>query len=220
MAPNGYRRYGEAAATRLQQIMFFRELGFSLDEIRDIVERPDFDVLEALQSHRNLLKQRAGRLKDLLNTVDKTIESLKRGTTMNIKDYYQGFSDKEIEQMRAEVKERWGRGTLEESETRVGKLNKEEWARVQSEGDAIWKTAAANMAKGPESPAVQEQIEKWRKWLEHFYTYTDEMLLGLGRAYSQDPRFAKHFLNYGEGFPEFLTKAIEYFIEQRKNKKR
>ncbi len=62
---SGYRQYGEEAVVRLQQIMFFRELGFSLDEIRKIMSQPDFDVLEVLQSHRILLTKKAERINEL-----------------------------------------------------------------------------------------------------------------------------------------------------------
>src|SRR5450759_4853198 len=70
---NGYRYYGEEALLRLQQIMFFKELDFSLAEIQEIVDRPGFDVLRALGAHRRLLEERASRLKRLIHTVDKTI---------------------------------------------------------------------------------------------------------------------------------------------------
>src|SRR4030042_3897192 len=79
---SGYRHYNEDAVIRLQQIMFFRELDFSLDEIRKIITRPDFDVLEALQSHRVLLTKRAERIDELLATVDKTIRKMKGKANM------------------------------------------------------------------------------------------------------------------------------------------
>jgi MerR family transcriptional regulator, thiopeptide resistance regulator len=213
---NGYRQYGEDAAARLQQIMFFRELDFSLEEIKKIMSRPDFDVIEALQSHKTLLTKRAERTNELLATVDKTINKLKGETDMSIKEYYQGFSDAQIEKYRQEVRERWGEDTLKASEARIMKMGKEKFAAVQGEGDVIFKAISDNMEKGHKSAEVQEQVVKWRQWLENFHHYSDEALLGLGQTYSQHPDFVKFFQKYDKDLPEFLTKAIEYYCKNRK----
>jgi MerR family transcriptional regulator, thiopeptide resistance regulator len=156
----------------------------------------------------------------LLATVDKTIRNFKGERQMKIKDYYQGFSETEIEKMRSEVKEKYGENALNESEAKVTKLSKAEFARVQAEGETIWKTVAGLMAKGPESREVQAQIDKWRLWLANFYDYSDEMLLGLGRMYSADERFAANFRKYDKDMPQFATKAIEFYVKQRQAKKK
>ncbi|MBF8284238.1 MAG: Transcriptional regulator MerR family, partial [Anaerolineales bacterium] len=70
---NGYRYYGDAAVLRLQQILFYKELGLSLDEIAEVLDQPDFDVVRALEAHRRALQQRLGRLRHLMKTVDRTI---------------------------------------------------------------------------------------------------------------------------------------------------
>ncbi len=212
---SGYRYYGEEAIVRLQQIMFFRELGFSLEEIGKIVSRPDFDVLEALKSHRTLLMKKVERVNELLATIDKTIKQLKGETKMQIKEYYQGFSDEQIEKYRQEVRERWGEKTLLESEERVMKMGKEKFAALQAEGGAIFKSISGNMAKGFDSAEVQKQVAKWRQWLENFHHYSDEAVLGLGRIYSQHPEFAKFFRKFHKDLPEFLTKAVEYYSEHK-----
>ncbi len=139
---------------------------------------------------------------------------------MKIKDYYQGFSETEIEKMRAEVKEKYGEDVLNKSESKVTKLGKAEFAILQAEGETIWKTVAGLMVKGPQSPEVQAQIDKWSRCLSNFYDYSDEMLLGLGKMYSSDERFAVTFRKYGRDMPAFATRSIEFYIEQRKTKKK
>ena len=79
----GYRQYTDPDLERLQQILFFRELGFSLQEIRDIVESPTFDKKQALLTHKQLLLEKQRRLQALILSVDQSIESLERGTTMD-----------------------------------------------------------------------------------------------------------------------------------------
>src|SRR5688572_25345534 len=65
---NGYRYYDDNAVLRLQQILLYRELGLELNQIKDMVNSPDFDVVAALQSHRTLLQTKIGRLQTLIRT--------------------------------------------------------------------------------------------------------------------------------------------------------
>ncbi len=213
---SGYRQYHEEAVARLQQIMFFRELGFGLGDIRNIMSRPDFDVLEALHAHRVLLTKQAERISELVTTVDRTIASIEGETGMQIKEYYQGFSDEQIERYREEVRRRWGDDTLRESEARVMGMGKEGFAALQARGGAIFKALSDKMSKGYDSPDVQDLVDDWRQWLENFATYPDEAVLGLGRAYSEDPEFAAFFRKYHEDLPAFLTRAIEHYCTTRK----
>ena len=213
-SPGGYRQYGEEAIVPLQQIMFFREMGFSLDEIKGILSRPEFSVLEALESHRTLLTRKAERLAGLLVTVDRTVRQLKEGAGMQIRDYYQGFSDEKVQEYRDEVRRRWGDDTLRDSENRVAQMGKARFAALQAEAGSIFQCIADNMSLGFDSPQVQEQVARWRKWLEQFSTYSDEAAVGLGRMYSEDPRFAAYFKRFGDDLPSFLTKAIEHYFAQ------
>ena len=136
---NGYRQYGEEAIVRLQQIMFFRELDFSLDDIKIVLSQPDFEVLEALHSHKVLLFKRKERLNQLIATAEKTINKINGETKMEIKEYYKGFSDEQIEKYREEVRQKWGNKTLQDSEARVKKMAKKNSPKF--EVDPIVRTA-------------------------------------------------------------------------------
>ena len=208
---NGYRQYGEEEAVLLQQILFFRELGFSLEEIRAIVTRPDFEGRLALESHRTMLRKKAEHIAGLLDTVDKTIRHLEGEIEMGIKEYYEGLSCDQIEEYRKEARQRWGEDMLKESEARVMQMGKEGFAAQQAKGDVVFKAMAALMPKGPESPEVQEQVRLWRDWLEGFSSYSDEAVLGLARMYSEDPRFAAFFAKYHPDLPAFFTSAVEHY---------
>jgi MerR family transcriptional regulator, thiopeptide resistance regulator len=213
-APNGYRHYGEREAVLLQQILFFRELGFSLKEIGAILSRPDFDVRLALESHRTMLRKKAGHIAVLLETVDKTIKHLEGERDMKINEYYEGLSDDQIEEYRKEARQRWGADVVNESESRVMQMGKDGFAAQQTRGEAIFKAMAGLLPKGPASPEVQEQVRLWRDWLECFSSYSDEAVLGLGRMYSEDARFVPYFGRYGDGFAAFLTSAIEHYCSR------
>jgi len=212
---NGYRYYDENSVIRLQQILFFRHLGFSLKETGRIVSRPDFNVIEALQSHREILKKKAEQINELLKTIDNTVKRLKGEIEMEIREYYQGFSEEQVERYRREVRERWGEKTLQESEQRILRMGKQKFAELQAEGGKIFQAIADKMSEGYDSKAVQEQVARWRTWLENFHHYSEEAVLGLGRAYSQNPEFAEFFRKIYQDLPEFLTQAIEYYCAHR-----
>jgi DNA-binding transcriptional MerR regulator len=214
---SGYRYYGEEESLRLQQIMFFRELGFSLSDIGKTLSDRSFNAVEALKTHRKLLQQKAERLAELVNTIDRTIEKLERKREMDIKEFYKGFSEDKIEEYREEVRRRWGDKALRDSEQRVLGLGKEKMVGLQAKGGQIFQALADAIAQGkpPESDAAQAQVERWRQWLEHFHHYSPEALLGLGQMYSQDPRFAAFFEKYHKDLPAFFTRAVELYCSEK-----
>jgi alpha-tubulin suppressor-like RCC1 family protein len=107
----GYRFYTDCELERLQQILFFREMEFSLKEIKDILDRPDFDRKQALEVHIDILLQKKKRLEDIIDTVYKTIQSINGGMKMNPKDMFKGFDITDIE----ESKKKYTAGGFEHS---------------------------------------------------------------------------------------------------------
>jgi DNA-binding transcriptional MerR regulator len=89
---NGYRYYEEPQLLALQQILFYRELGFELKQIRQILDRDDFENLDALQSHRGILQENLARTRTLIETIDKTIKHLKGAKKMKNEEMFVGFS--------------------------------------------------------------------------------------------------------------------------------
>ena len=89
---NGYRFYEEAQLLTLQQILFYRELGFELKQIKGILGRADFETVTALQSHRKVLQKKLTRTRTLIETIDKTIKHLKGTKKMKSEKMFEGFS--------------------------------------------------------------------------------------------------------------------------------
>src|SRR5438552_6724643 len=89
---NGYRFYEEPQLLALQQILFYRELGFELKQIKRILGRADFEKIAALKSHRKVLQKDLSRTRRLIETIDKTIQHLKGTKTMKNKEMFAGFS--------------------------------------------------------------------------------------------------------------------------------
>jgi len=94
---NGYRYYDQENLLRLQQILFFRELDLPLKEIELIINRPDFNIVSALENHRSSLNKKVKRLNTLITTIDDTIEAIKGEKTMTEKDYFKGFDESRYE---------------------------------------------------------------------------------------------------------------------------
>ena len=211
---NGYRQYEAAELLRLQQIMFFRELEFPLEEIQKILDNPHFDIVTALRDHRTLLEIKKKRLDDLLGTIDNTLTKITKQKTMNDKELYAGFSKEEAAAYAAEAKARWGNtDAYKQSQERVKKMSKEQFERIGKEGDELQKEIVANMDKGPNSPAVQKLIAKHYDNLRYFYEPNLELYRGLADMYVSDPRFAAHFEKYHPDLPAFMRDAMHAFCE-------
>src|SRR5258705_11378002 len=89
---NGYRFYEEPQLLTLQQILFYRELGFELKQIKQILDRADFEKVAALESHRKVLQKNLTRTRSLIETIDKTIKHLKGTKKMKSEEMFAGFS--------------------------------------------------------------------------------------------------------------------------------
>lgn len=89
---NGYRFYEERELLILQQILFYRELGFELKQIKEILGRADFKKVSALQSHQEVLRNKLARTRELIETIDKTIQHLNGETKMTSEEMFAGFS--------------------------------------------------------------------------------------------------------------------------------
>ena len=154
---NGYRYYGEEAVFRLQQILFYRELGLSLGQIKTILDRPDFDLLTALEAHKRALQEKAERIKRLIDTVDLTIMHIRGEINMSTKDFYSGFDEEKQKAYAEEAERRWGE-TAAQSQRRWNSYSREEKNNFLARMHEISANLAANMDKGPESPEVQDLL--------------------------------------------------------------
>ncbi len=167
VSASGYRLYGDAELERLQQILFLRELGFSLEDIKEILDSPGFDRKQALQTHRRLLVERRDRVQAMIRSVDRTLDAMERGMTMDKKAMFEGFDDSKIrahmEQYKEEARGMYGKEMVDESYRPVSKYTKQDWAPIKAEEAEITATVAGQMDKGPADPVVQEKMaQKFR----------------------------------------------------------
>lgn len=208
----GYRLYDEDAVAVLQQILFFRELNFPLNEIKDIITSSEFDKVGALKKHKELLIKKRKRIDRLIKLVDKTIEG---DGNMSFKEFDMTEIENAKQKYAKEVKERWGGSDAYiESEKKTKNYDKEHWQQINEESGKLLKKFAVNMDKAPDSKEVQVIVKAWQDFItKNFYKCTNEILSGLGLMYSADERFKKNIDKNGEGTAEFMSKAIEIYCK-------
>ena len=213
-AESRYRYYQKPELFRLQQILFYRELDYSLAEIKSILDDPAFDLKESLQSHRAQLINRIGRTRRLLDTIDKTIVQLENETDMiSDKEMYEGFSQTQVDEMRSEAIKNWGEEQVMAAEQKVKQMGKDQWKKVQKQGDDICERLAQLMDREPSALQVQQEVANYHQHLCTFYEVSEERYRALGEMYIADERFTAHFEKFGPGLAQFLNRAIQIFCD-------
>jgi DNA-binding transcriptional MerR regulator len=213
VAQNNYRYYDEESLLRLQQILFYRELGLSLSETKEIFNQPDFDVVQSLEAHWVELEKRVERLNRLINTVDKTILHLNGGIAMSKKQIFEGFTEEQEEEYAEQARQRWDPKLVDVSMRRWKSYSPEKKEQIKAEGGVAYQEIFDNMGKGHDSPEVQTGVAKWHQNLRYFYEPTYAILSGLGYGYRDDPDFRTTFEKFSPDFPEFLCEAIQFYCE-------
>ncbi|MGB7872831.1 MAG: MerR family transcriptional regulator [Anaerolineales bacterium] len=213
---NGYRYYGEMSLLRLQQILFYRELGFSLDSIREMLGRPEFQILDALEEHRESLRGRMRRLERLIQTVDKTINHLKGENTMSPKGLFEGFSEEQQEEYTKQAEQMYDPETVRESNRKWKSYSAEKKQAIMDEGKQVYLDMIAAMPKGADSPEVQAIVERWRKHMDYFWKPNLDQLQGLATMYGKSPDFKANFDQMHPELADFMKEAVKVYLENQR----
>jgi MerR family transcriptional regulator, thiopeptide resistance regulator len=215
---NGYRFYEEAQLLTLQQILFYRELGFELKQIKRILGRSDFDKIAALESHRKLLRKNVAGTRKLIVTIDKTIEHLKGTKKMKSREMFVGFDPKQQAKHEQYLIERFGEGAkrnIAESKRKVKDWTKADWEKSGAAFGEICKDLVTLMGQQlpGDSSEVQEIIRRHHQWLKQFWTPTRESYVGHSQLIV-DSDLRKAYEAQHPQLPEFLAAAIKIFAER------
>jgi DNA-binding transcriptional MerR regulator len=212
---NGYRYYGEEALLRLQQILLYRQMDMPLEHIKEIMGRRDFDVLSALESHKQELKGRIARLERLVDTVDNTILYVKGEKTMSQKQLFEAFSDEQQAEYEKEAMRLYDPVIVKASSKKWKSYSTAEKKRIGDEGNAIYEKFIQAIPKGPASAEAQASVEAWRKHMEYFWTPDKEQLLGLADLYNDDPRFKANFDKVDPRLAAFVREAVKVYVSKK-----
>ncbi|GGJ46551.1 MerR family transcriptional regulator [Streptomyces brasiliensis] len=208
----GHRRYGDADLDRLQQILFYRELGFPLDEVAALLDDPDANPRAHLRRQHALLTARIEKLQKMATAVEHAMEARKMGMNLTPEERFEVFGDKDPEQYAEEAEQRWG-GTeaYAESQRRAARYTKDDWKRLQAEADAWSERYAALVTEGepPTGEAAMGLAEEHRRHISTwFYECPYEMHRCLGEMYVADERFKAFYDSMRPGLAEHLREAI------------
>lgn len=211
---NGYRCYEEKELLKLEQILFFKELEFPLEDIIRIITASDFNTLEALAEQRKFLELKKARINSLISTIDKTINTLKGGE--KIMNNTKATTQDQIEEYKKEAKKRWGNtDAYKQSEERTKHWTQEDYKRLTEDANKFTQKFADTMDKGFDSSEFQSLIAKHYQSMGMFYDCSVEMYRKLGEMYVSDSRFKAFYDKYRPGLAEFMQKAINHFCDQK-----
>lgn len=196
---SGYRIYGEKEVDILQQILLYRSMDISLNEIQNIISNPNFDICQSLIEHRKSLISKRNQLDQLILTVEKTIEYKKGEISMSNKEKFEGLKkeslDKNERKYGKEIREKYGKETVEASNKKFMNMSEEEFNKMNEIEKEIFNGLLEVVKSGDlNSEKAREVYENHKKWLGFTWpSYSKEAHIGLAEMYVADERFAKYY---------------------------
>lgn len=212
---NNYRYYDDAALLRLQQILFYREIGMELTQIKDVLDNPAFDLVDALKSHRAVLLEKSERLLNLVSTVDDTIQHLQGEKHMSKRQLFQAFSDEKQKEYEREVRLQYDPAIVNDSVKRWKNYTTAQKEAIGNEGNQVYSDMvdAIEASKEPTSEEVQAILTRWHQHLRYFYEPTLDILRGLGDLYTTHPDFIANFAKIHPDLGEFMKTGINQYVD-------
>ena len=205
----GYRFYDDNSLLRMQEILFYRELDFSLKSIGEILSSPNYDKTKALKEQKHLLTLKKERLERLISAIDGAV----KGETI-----VKAFDNSEFEKYKAEAQEKWGNtDAYKEHEEKTKNYSKKKWSELADGMNRIMSEFAVCMKKGeePNSTEAQNLVKTLQKHIsENYYLCTNEILAGLGKMYVIDERFKNNIDKHADGTAEFICEAIQLYCSK------
>ncbi len=207
---SGYRLYDDTALEQLQQILLFRELEFSLKDIRSILRSPDFDKGKAIAQQIELLQLKKEHIENLI--------TLARGIKLVGGKYmdFSAFDSARLDQYAAQAKASWGKTETyrEFEEKSKGRTAQDEDAIAQGLMK-IFEKMGQIKGGAPDSAEAQALVRKLQSYItEHYYSCTKQILLGLGQMYAGGGDFTENINAVGgPGTAEFANAAIAVYCK-------
>ena len=217
----GYRYYGERELEILQQILFYKERGMELKQIKKIIYQKDFDIMAALREHLLELEEKRNHMEALIQTVEQTIRSMKGEYDMSDQEKFQAFKERVVreneEKHGAEIREKYGDEEMDAANRKVLDMTEEEYERFQNLGEEI-RIQLQDAVRGganPEDECGRRIVALHKEWLGKTWTqYTKEAHAAIGNLYISDERFKMYYDKEVTGCAKFLESAIRYWVDR------
>jgi MerR family transcriptional regulator, thiopeptide resistance regulator len=208
----GYRLYSEADLRRLRHVLFYRELGFGLDQIAEILADPDARADDHLRRQHRLLRERRARTEALLGAIEGEIEARRLGIALTPTEQFEIFGTARFAEHADEAHERWG-DTVASSASRrhSATYTKEDWIEIKAEADENMRRFAAALRAGEPATgaAAMDLAEEHRAHLSRwFYACDHGRHRQLAAQYVSDPRTTASWDDVAPGFSRYVHDAI------------
>jgi DNA-binding transcriptional MerR regulator len=218
---NGYRYYGREELLRLQQILFHRELGFSLEEIGRTLDAEGFDKVAALKAHRIKLEAEARRYRRLMRTIDATLAALEGDAKMEDKAMYRGFDPEKQAGYEKELVAKHGapmQRHIDQAKAGMARWTQADFDAMQAESEAIEAGMAKALVEGlpADSAAVTALMRRQHAWIVKSWNHAApaSAIVGLAQMYVDDPRFRERYDGRQAGLAEYMAAAMTSFAER------
>ena len=216
---NDYRIYGKAEVDRLQEILFYRELDISLEEIKILLSMPNYDKKKAMKNHLTQLQEKKKRMDLLIKNVSNTIQTMEGKIIMNDKEKFEGFAQNLIDENEGkygkEMREKYGDKVVDQANTSLKGKSKEQFEdmeKIRVEYERLLKEAVAT--GDTKGELAQKVVALHKEWLTFYYPdYTREYHVAMGEMYVGDERFRQYYDDIAPGAAEFLREAINNFYQ-------
>lgn len=212
----GYRLYSNEDVETLHQIMFLKEIGFELKQIKDIINNPKFDKREALKKHKEILILKKKRIENLIKVVDSELEG---NSNLSFSEFDESSIIAKQKEYHAEVVQRWkNTQAYKEFEEKQSKRNNE-FPDIDKKAREIFGEIAKSMESPPSCKKVQELISLWQNYItENYYNCTNEMLQCLALLYVEDERFKSYINSIGDDLAQYINEAINFYCGSKGRK--
>lgn len=215
---SNYRYYSQKEVDLLQQILFFKELGYRLTEIKAILQDKDFNLLHSLEKQKLELVKEKQKIDVLLKTINQTIQHHKGDYYMSNQDKFNGLKEKMIqeneEKYGQELRDKYGDKEMEESYQKLRKLSKYEFQKADKLGkdilELLGKIYQSNDIYSLEAKNLASMHQEWIKI--YWTSYSRDAHIGLCEMYLSDERFRAYYDKVGVGATEFLVNVVKKHI--------
>lgn len=204
---NGLRLYDEQALKDIQRILVMRDLGLSLSNIKDVLQK-NINEITALEDHLMQLRKQLVSIKQKIRAIEHTLDATQRGTRLNTEKMFDGFTPSDYKE---EVENRWGK----EAYTKGAAWWTAETKRETEELNAAWVHVARNDPQSDAAQAVAKRHVEWLKSVQGTPAHEQpeslrEYVLALAEMYVADDRFAKNY--GGKHGAEFVSAALKHLM--------
>jgi len=217
---SGYRIYSSNQLDKLQAIMFYKELGFNLSKIKQIIYNPNINFIEELKANKILINQKRNNLDNLLDLIQKTILKFERNEIMNDNDKFKELKEniilKNESKYGKELASKYSKETIDESYEKIRKMSSYDYQAAQTLGKDILELLEKELQfNNPLSDESQRLCKMHQEWINYYWpVYTKEAHLSLCEMYVNDERFTKYYDSVGTGASLHLYKAMKKYLQK------